>query len=71
MTSGGVRPTRSALTLRAILAIFGLLLCTGVAVALHVAGAAVWMVVVMAVLAVVAVVDLVVIIRRKRGGEPG
>ncbi|MDX6254069.1 MAG: hypothetical protein QOJ11_403 [Frankiales bacterium] len=68
---GGAPPARSALTLRLILAAFGLLVCG--------AGAAVFVTVVsapgfaavFAFLAAVALVDLLVVIRRKRSGEPG
>lgn len=68
---GGAAPARSALTLRAVLAAFGLLLCAALAAWAVVVGAPGWLVVVLVVLAVVAVVDLVVIGRRKARGEPG
>ena len=67
----GEAPTHSALTLRAVLAVFGLLLCAGGAAWAVVVGAPTWLVVAFVVLAVVAVVDLVVIGRRKARGEPG
>jgi hypothetical protein len=68
---GGAPPAASALTLR--------LLIAGTALALCVAGIAldrlqdgpVALVVVLAIVALTAVVDLVVIVRRKRRGEPG
>jgi len=63
-------PVRSALTLRLVLAGFGLVVCAAGAVACFVLGV-VWLAVVLIVLAVVAVVDIVVIVRRKRRGEPG
>jgi hypothetical protein len=67
---GGAPPARSALTLRAVLATFGLVffgVATGLAVAagLTVAG---WL---FALAAVVALVDLGVVLNRKRRGEPG
>jgi hypothetical protein len=68
---GGAPPARSALTLRLILAIFGLLGCT--------AGAVVFLVVVSqpvisalwAFFAAVALADIAVVTRRKLRGEPG
>ena len=63
-------PVRSALTLRLVLAGFGLVVCAAGAVACLALGV-VWLAVVLIVLAVVAVVDIVVIARRKRRGEPG
>ena len=63
-------PVQSALTLRLWLAGFGLLASIAGAVVCFVVGV-VWLAVVLLVLALVAVVDLVLIARRKRGGEPG
>lgn len=63
-------PVRSALTLRLVLAGFGLVFC-GVAAVITAVTGPVWLAVVLAVLAIVAAVDIVVIIRRKRRGEPG
>jgi Family of unknown function (DUF6343) len=68
---GGAPPTRSALTLRLILAAFGLLACT--------AGAVVFLVVVSqpviagiwAFFAATAIADMAVVARRKLRGEPG
>jgi hypothetical protein len=67
---GGAPPARSALTLRAVLAAFGLVFCAGAA---WIAFAAGWSLVgwVLAVVAVIALVDLVVVLNRKRRGEPG
>jgi hypothetical protein len=67
---GGAAPARSALTLRAVLAAFGLLFCVGGAwlafgADLTVVG---W---VLVVVAIVALVDLGVVLMRKRRGEPG
>ena len=68
---GGAAPAQSALTLRLVLAGFGLLLCTGLAILLAVADAPVLMVIALAVLAAAAAVDIVVVARRKGRGEPG
>jgi hypothetical protein len=68
---GGAPPARSALTLRLVLAGFGLVVCATGAVLLANAGAPAVLVVGSAVLAVVALVDLVVVARRKARGEPG
>jgi hypothetical protein len=67
---GGSTPALSALTLRAVLAAFGLVFCAGAAWFAFAAGIPVlgW---VLAVLAVVAAVDLAWILHRKRRGEPG
>ena len=67
----GAAPARSALTLRLILAVFGLVVCA--------VGAALFLVMVsqpaiagaLAFLAAVALVDIAVIARRKLRGEPG
>lgn len=68
---GGSPPAASALTLRLVLAGFGLVVCAGGAAWTAWAGGPTWWVVVLAVLAAVALVDLVVVARRKRRGEPG
>ena len=68
---GGAPPAQSALTLRLLLAGFGLAVCVAGGILLLVAGVPVWIAVVLFVLAAVAVVDLVVVARRKRRGEPG
>jgi hypothetical protein len=60
-----------ALSLRPILAIFGLVVCTVAAVATGFITHAAFFTVVLAVLAVIAAVDIAVIVRRKRRGEPG
>ena len=67
----GAPEALSALTLRLWLAAFGLVVCAAAAAAAAVVGAPVGWVVGMAVLAAVAVVDLVVVVSRKRRGEPG
>lgn len=68
---GGAPSAYSALTLRLVLATFGLVFCAAVAIALAVADGPAWLVATLAVLAFVAAVDLAVVVRRKRRGEPG
>jgi Family of unknown function (DUF6343) len=67
---GGAPPARSALTLRAVLAAFGLVFCAG---ATWISFAAGWSLMgwVFLVVALIALVDLVVVLNRKRRGEPG
>ncbi len=67
---GGAAPAQSALTLRAVLAAFGLVFCAGAAWFGFAAGfpAIGW---VMVVVAVIALVDLGWVLHRKRRGEPG
>jgi hypothetical protein len=67
----GAAPARSALTLRIVLATFGLLVCGAGAVLLWAADVPIAFPVIAALFAFVALVDLVVVIRRKRHGEPG
>lgn len=67
----GAPPALSALTLRLVLAGFGLVVCGGAAVLFALLGLPRTLVIVAAVFAVIAVVDLVVITRRKLHGEPG
>ena len=68
---GGAAPARSALTLRLILAAFGLVVCVAGGVVFLTAGLPVWAAVVLFVFGAVAAVDLVVVARRKARGEPG
>jgi Flp pilus assembly protein TadB len=68
---GGARPAQSALTLRLVLAGFGLVVCVAGGIVLLAAHVPVWIAVVLFVLAAVALVDLVVVARRKVRGEPG
>jgi hypothetical protein len=68
---GGAPPARSALTLRLVLAAFGLVVCVAGGLLLLAAGAPLWIAVVLWVLGAVALVDLVVVARRKARGEPG
>jgi Flp pilus assembly protein TadB len=67
----GAPPAQSALTLRLVLAVFGLLVCVAGGVAFLAAGVPVWAAVVLFVLGAVTLVDIVVIARRKARGEPG
>jgi hypothetical protein len=68
---GGAAPARSALTLRLVLATFGLIVCAlGTAAFVILADEPV-LAGILAFLAAVAVADLVVVTRRKLRGEPG
>lgn len=68
---GGAPPAQSALTLRLILAVFGLIVCVAGGVALLLFHVPAFLPVLLFVLAVVALIDIVVIVRRKARGEPG
>ncbi|MGY2082810.1 DUF6343 family protein [Blastococcus sp. SYSU DS0539] len=69
---GGARPARSALTLRLVLAVFGLVVCVGGGILmLRADPVPVAFPIVLFVLAAIAAVDIVVILRRKARGEPG
>jgi hypothetical protein len=68
---GGAAPAYSALTLRLVLATFGLVACAAGGVWLWVLDAPALFSVTLLLLAVLAVVDIAVVIRRKRRGEPG
>jgi Family of unknown function (DUF6343) len=68
---GGAAPAQSALTLRLVLATFGVVVCVAGGIGVLVSGAPLWFAVALFVLAAVALVDLVVVIRRKLRGEPG
>ena len=68
---GGARPAQSALTLRLVLAVFGFVVCVVLGfLVLRVDVPRVFGIALL-VLAVVAAVDIVVIVHRKRRGEPG
>jgi hypothetical protein len=67
---GGSTPALSALTLRAVLAAFGLLVCV-VGAVLMVRAGLVTFAVVLGVVGVVALVDLAWVLYRKYRGEPG
>ncbi|WP_138735250.1 DUF6343 family protein [Modestobacter excelsi] len=68
---GGAAPAQSALTLRLVLAVFGLVVCVAGGLVLLAADVPVVFPVLLFVLAAVALVDLVVVARRKLRGEPG
>lgn len=67
----GAPPARSALTLRLLLATFGLIVCIAGGIGVLAVDAPTWGAVALFVLAAVAAVDIVVILRRKARGEPG
>ncbi len=68
---GGAAPAQSALTLRLVLAVFGVVVCLAGGILVLVSPLPAWFGVALLVLAAVAAVDLGVIIRRKARGEPG
>jgi membrane protein implicated in regulation of membrane protease activity len=68
---GGAAPARSALTLRLVLAVFGLVVCVAGGILFLAVGLPVWTAVVLFAAAAVALVDIGVIVRRKARGEPG
>jgi hypothetical protein len=67
----GAPPARSALTLRLVLACFGLVVCGLGAAACLIFAARPVLAGILAFLAAVAIVDIVVVARRKLRGEPG
>lgn len=67
----GAPPARSALTLRLVLACFGVVICSAGAAALVTIADLPVLAGVFAFLAVAAAVDIVVVARRKLRGEPG
>src|SRR6478609_5389188 len=67
---GGAAPARSALSLRLALAAFGLVLSLAGAITLWFAHVPLVFVVLLALIAATAVIDIVVVVRRKRRGEP-
>ncbi|NLG23113.1 MAG: ABC transporter ATP-binding protein [Actinomycetales bacterium] len=68
---GGAPPAHSALTLRLVLAILGLVICVGGIIWTLAVDGPLWLVIALAVLLVVTVIDIAVITARKRRGEPG
>jgi hypothetical protein len=68
---GGAPPAQSALTLRLILAVFGLVVSIAGGLGWLATDLPVWPAVVLFALGAVALVDIVVILRRKARGEPG
>ena len=71
LTEGGAANARSALTLRLVLAGFGLVLCAVLGVLALASDVTPAFAVVLFVLAAIALVDLVVVARRTLRGEPG
>jgi hypothetical protein len=67
----GAPPARSALTLRLVLAVFGLVVCVAGGFGALAAGMPAWGPILLFLLAGTALVDIVVIARRKARGEPG
>lgn len=67
---GGAPPAQSALTLRLVLASFGLVVCTAGAIVAGLLDATFWCVI-LAIAAAIALVDIGVIVARKVRGEPG
>jgi hypothetical protein len=68
---GGAAPAQSALTLRLVLAAFGLVFCVVSGVLWLLTDLPSWPAVLLLVFGAVALVDLVVVARRKLRGEPG
>ncbi|WP_219418548.1 hypothetical protein [Pseudonocardia nigra] len=68
---GGAAPARSALTLRAVLAAFGLVFAAGAAWISFAAGLPAFISWLLVVVAVIAAVDLAWVLYRKGRGEPG
>jgi hypothetical protein len=68
---GGAPPAQSALTLRLVLAVFGLVVSVAGGILFLAVGLPVWAAVVLFALGAIALVDMVVIVRRKARGEPG
>ena len=68
---GGAAPAQSALTLRLVLAVIGLVFAVAGIVAFLVVEAPAWVLVLFALVAGTAIVDIVVVARRKHRGEPG
>jgi Family of unknown function (DUF6343) len=68
---GGAPPAQSALTLRLVLAVFGLVVCVLGGIGWLATDLPAWPGVLLLVLGAVAAVDIVVIVRRKARGEPG
>jgi hypothetical protein len=67
----GAPPAQSALTLRLVLALFGLVVSVAGGLGWLATDLPAWPAVVLFVLGAVALVDVVVILRRKARGEPG
>jgi hypothetical protein len=67
----GAPPARSALTLRLVLAVFGLVVCVLGGIGWLATSLPAWPGIALLVLGAIALVDIVVILRRKARGEPG
>jgi Family of unknown function (DUF6343) len=67
----GAAPARSALTLRLVLAVFGLVVCVAGGLGWLATDLPAWPGWALLVLGAIALVDIVVILRRKARGEPG
>jgi hypothetical protein len=67
----GAAPAQSALTLRLVLAAFGLVVFASGAIVVALVGEPAWESIVLGLLAAVALVDLAVVGQRKHRGEPG
>jgi membrane protein implicated in regulation of membrane protease activity len=67
---GGAPPAQSALTLRLVLASFGLIAGVVGAIVFLILGP-IWFGVLFAVVALTALIDIIVVVRRKSRGEPG
>lgn len=68
---GGAPPAQSALSLRLVLALFGVAVCAVLAAVAAEMNAPTALIAVTAALALAAAVDAVVVVRRKLAGEPG
>jgi hypothetical protein len=68
---GGAAPAQSALTLRLVLAVAGLVFAMAGIVTFLLVDAPAWVLVLFALVAVTALVDIVVVARRKLHGESG
>jgi membrane protein implicated in regulation of membrane protease activity len=68
---GGAQPAQSALTLRLVLAVFGLVVYVAGGILFLLVGVPAWAAIVLFVLAGAALVDIAVVARRKARGEPG
>lgn len=68
---GGAAPAQSPLTLRLVLAVFGLLFATFGVIAFLLIKAPIWVVVLLVLIGLTALVDIIVVALRKHHGERG
>ena len=68
---GGAPPAQSALTLRLVLAVFGVVVCVAGGIVFLRVGVPLWAAIALFVLAGLALADIAVVLRRKGRGEPG